>query len=83
LAQAIAGHYRFLQETGEFVQRERSRLRAELDLLLREELAARWRLNTPQAEYERVLQSLEQRQISPYSAVDQLLDHQRLETKGR
>jgi LAO/AO transport system kinase len=83
LAQAIAGHYRFLQETGEFVQRERSRLRAELDLLLREELAARWRLTTPQAEYERVLQSLEQRQISPYSAVDQLLDNQRSYGKGR
>lgn len=73
LAQAIAMHYEYLKTSGELNQRERSRLRSELDLLLRETLVHRWRENVSEDRYDRVLDGLLQREHSPWQAVEALL----------
>jgi LAO/AO transport system kinase len=74
LAQAITLHYKHLCDTGELAQRERARLRSELDLLLRETLVARWRANVPDVRYDQALERLVERELSPWQAVDMLLD---------
>ena len=73
LAQAIQQHYTYLQHSGELVQRERSRLQAELELLLREALVARWREGVPAGQYEEALQRIAERRQSPWDAVDELV----------
>jgi LAO/AO transport system kinase len=74
LAQAIARHYQFLQETGDWQLREQTRLQAELDLLLQEALVSRWRARISESHYQDVLHNLVEREISPWQAVDALLD---------
>lgn len=74
LADIIALHYQYLQDTGELQRRECTRLKSELDILLRESLISRWRANVPQGEYEAALQRLVERRISPRQAVNLLLD---------
>jgi len=74
LADAIARHYQHLMTSGELSQRERSRLRSELDNLLRDRLVARWRATVSQDAYNQALHNLVDRKISPRQAVDLLLN---------
>jgi LAO/AO transport system kinase len=74
LAEAIAHHYNYLSETGELQLRERARLQSELDLLLRETLVSRWRHKISEARYDQAMQQLLLRKISPWQAVEGLLD---------
>lgn len=74
LAQVIENHYHYLQDSGEWLRRERYRIKAELDLLLQERLVARWRSSVSEERYSRVLQSLVERQLSPWEAVIELTD---------
>jgi LAO/AO transport system kinase len=73
LVESISNHYRHLQTTGEMVQRERTRLRSELDLLLRETLLARWRERVPEAEYWEAIEQITRRELSPWDAADLLV----------
>lgn len=73
LAEAINRHYQYLQSTGELAQRERARLRSELDLLLRETLVHRWRQRVPEDEYYTALDQIMRREISPWDAADRLV----------
>ena len=73
LAQAIANHYRYLQDSGELKRREQARLKAELDLLLRETLVSRWRETVLEGEYNQALHRLVLREISPWQAVESLM----------
>jgi LAO/AO transport system kinase len=73
LAAAITAHWEHLKTTGELAQRERSRLRLELDLLLREALLARWRERVSEAEYWQAVERIARRELSPWDAVDQLV----------
>jgi LAO/AO transport system kinase len=75
LAGAIARHRSYLQETGSWKQRERWRVQAELDLLLQNTLVEGFRSQLPSGAYERLLQDLLERRISPYQAVEQLLEN--------
>ena len=68
----MARHYQYLCETGELQQREQTRLKSELDLLLRERLVRRWRERVTETEYEQTLKRLVQRDISPWQAVELL-----------
>ena len=77
LAEAIGAHYRYLHESGEWGRRERARLKAELDLLLRDTLVTRWRSSLPEEQYQQVLRSLAAREMSPRQAVRSLLDSKR------
>lgn len=74
LAQAIANHRDFLQSTGEWVRRERARLEAELETLLQNTMMDRWRISTPEADYEKALDQLLARELSPRQAVAALLN---------
>jgi len=73
LMQDIESHRRHLEETGELGNRERSRLKSELDLMIRDELVGRWRERVEDGVYERVVQRLVNREISPWQAVDELV----------
>jgi LAO/AO transport system kinase len=73
LAVEIQRHASYLQESGEWARRERLRLQAELDQLLRETLVARWRRKAPDGHYPEVLERLAARALSPYQAVAELL----------
>jgi len=72
LAAAIAGHRQHLAASGELAQRELARLRAELDLLLREALVARWQDRMPDERYAEMLERVARREVSPWQAADEL-----------
>ena len=73
LAAAITAHRQHLETSGELAERERARLRSELDTLLREALVARWRAGLPDDLYETTLDRLSRRETSPWEAVEKLL----------
>jgi LAO/AO transport system kinase len=72
--QAIIQHRQHLQASGEWQRRERSRLETELDGLLQATLVSRWRNQISVQEYQRVIARLAERRISPWQAVEALLD---------
>jgi LAO/AO transport system kinase len=72
--QAILHHRQHLEASGEWQRRERSRLESELDGLLRATLVSRWRNRISTREYQNVIARLVDRQISPWQAVEVLLD---------
>ena len=74
LAKIIEEHYHYLQDSGEWLRREHYRIKAELDLLLQETLVARWRSSVSEERYSQVLQSLVERELSPWDAVAKLTD---------
>jgi LAO/AO transport system kinase len=74
LAEAIARHREFLQGSGDWALRERARLQAELEALLRDRLVARWREGAAAARFEELVDRLVARQISPHQAVSELVD---------
>ena len=74
LVEAIDDHQAYLQTTGSWEQRERWRLQTELDQLLQSTLVAGFRSRLAAGAYERVLDELFQRRISPYQAVDRLVN---------
>ncbi len=74
LAKAIAEHRAFLQSTDAWKQRERWRLQTELDQLLQSTLFENFQADLKPGEYERTLQDLLDRRISPFQAARQLVD---------
>ena len=74
LAGAISAHFAHLKSSGELAERERARLRSELDLLLRETLILRWRDQVAEENYIHALEALLRREVSPWQAVEILLD---------
>jgi GTPase len=73
LAGAIQQHRGYLQASGELAEREMTRLRAELDLLVHETLIGRWRSRTSQERYLQALQRIARRELSPWQAADELV----------
>ncbi len=74
LVEVLVQHRAYLENTGSWEQRERWRLQAELDLLLQSTLMESFRTRLPAGAYDRALKNLLQRRISPYQAVEQLVD---------
>jgi len=74
LFQEIARHRVYLAESGEWQRRERLRLQSELDMLLQALLVSRWRQTVSAEAYQDVVDRLLQRDISPWQAVEALLD---------
>jgi len=74
LVDAIHRHRLHLDQTGEWQQRERDRLRAEMELILHAALIDRWRETIPEADYQAVLAALLERRLSPRQAVEKLLN---------
>lgn len=74
LAEAVARHLDYLHQTGGWQERDRARLEVELENLLREGLFARWKSGLPTGSYTAALASVIERKISPYEAVENLLE---------
>lgn len=77
LASIIDQHKAYLLESGEWVLRDRLRLRSHLDNLLQAALMKRWHQEVPDRYYRGVLDRLERREISPWQAVEDLLNGDR------
>ncbi len=74
LVEAIDRHTAYLQTTGAWQARDRSRLQAELEQLVQVELNNNWRASVPPEFIQETLAQVETRQISPYQAA-KLLTH--------
>jgi LAO/AO transport system kinase len=72
LVDLIVKHRKYLEQTGDFQIRERTRLARELHLRLQDSLLSEWRDNLPNGIYDKVLEQLVSREISPQEAVSQL-----------
>ena len=72
--QAVLSHRSHLETSGEWQRRERARLESELDSLLQATLVSRWRESISTRDYQSVVASLMERRISPWQAVQVLLD---------
>jgi LAO/AO transport system kinase len=72
LVGAITAHRQHLDASGGWARRERWRLQAELDMLLTHRLVEDFRARLPGGIYERVLEDLLGRRISPFQAVEKL-----------
>ncbi len=73
LADAIASHRQQLESTGGWAQRDLWRLQSELDQLLQNTLVDSFRSRLPPAAYQRAVESILERRISPYQAVENLI----------
>ncbi len=74
LAEAIARHVQYVQDSGDWAARDRARLEAELETALRERLIQRFLESTQRDQYEEMVQQVLNRNISPYEAVNTLLN---------
>ena len=74
LVDAIAHHAEHLRQSGEWNQRERSRLRSEVEMLIQESLVAQFHVNVPPGRYDELLSQVFEHQVSPWKAVRTLLD---------
>jgi LAO/AO transport system kinase len=74
LAKAITDHHSYLESSGSWQQHERWRLQAELDQLLQNTLMEDLRLRLPAGTYQQTVEDLVQRRISPFQAVERLVN---------
>ncbi len=74
LAESIARHVAHLRQSGDWSARDRARLGSELEAVLREALMGRFMDTIPQKKYEEILEKVLNRNISPYEAVNLLLN---------
>jgi LAO/AO transport system kinase len=81
LGEAIAQHRAYLENSGDWARRERTRLQTELENLLQETLVARWRKQVTDGQYRAVLESILSRDLGPFEAVEKLLDNNILKEK--
>ncbi len=64
LQNEISRYYENILETRELARRNQSRLKSELDILLRETLVARWQERVPESIYMEIIDRLNKREIS-------------------
>jgi LAO/AO transport system kinase len=74
LTEAIARHVQYLHKSGDWDARDRARLEAELESALRETLIQRFMENVQKNRYEEMVQQVLNRNISPYAAINALID---------
>jgi LAO/AO transport system kinase len=75
LVEAITAHRVYLNATGGWAMRERWRLQTELDMLLTNRLVDDFRSRLPEGLYEQTLEDMLERRISPFQAVDKLVNN--------
>ncbi len=73
LAQAVDQHADYLRRSGEWKRREAARLQADLEMLIQATLMQRWRQTLSDGVYEEVFARLAERQLSPYEALERLI----------
>ena len=70
---AIHAHGEFLHHSGEWQKRDEHRLKSELEKLIEQRLMEHWRDGVEDEIYQRLLQNMKERKISPYQAVEELV----------
>jgi len=75
VAEAIARHRQHLTQSGEWQERDRTRLEAELESMIKDNLVQRWRASIPPQAYQATLQELIERRISLHQAADKLTNN--------
>lgn len=78
LGEQILAHRVHLVQSGGWQQREQTRLKAELENLVQAALVSRWRSGLPGEKHKQVLEAVFRREISPWQAVEKLLEGTRL-----
>ncbi len=73
LGEEIARHQSYLQTSGDLLYKEKIRLKTEMDDLLKRALVSRWRESATAETYQKVLDKLVAREISPQQAVQILI----------
>ena len=71
---AIIEHKAYLNESGEWLEREKDRSRYEMEQLLQARVMERLRDDVPFAERQRLITAVAAREIDPYTAVTQLFE---------
>jgi LAO/AO transport system kinase len=74
LANSIARHAAHLRQNGDWALRDKARLGSELEALLQEELVNRFFERVPKEKYEAIVEKVMQRNLSPYEAIQTLLN---------
>ena len=74
LAESIERHATYLESSGDWRRREHSRLETELDALIQDSLTNQFRSKLPEEAYDRVLARILERQLSPWEAVEILMN---------
>ncbi len=77
VVETINRHRLHIEQTGERQRRERERLRNTLEAMLRDTLMERWRASLESGVFERMLEGLETRRVSPFEAVSRLLNREK------
>ncbi|MBC7249662.1 MAG: methylmalonyl Co-A mutase-associated GTPase MeaB [Anaerolineae bacterium] len=73
LVQAIEAHAAFLRESGLFGQRERERVAAEFEHLLREQLMRQFVSRIAPEQWDELIERMVRREVDPYTAAEMLL----------
>lgn len=77
LADSIAKHAEHLRQSGDWADRDRTRLRSELEAILMDALMFEFLQNIPQEEYNETIEKVLNRTIAPITAVTYLLNVER------
>jgi LAO/AO transport system kinase len=72
LYSSIQDHRKHLAESGEWEQREQSRMETELAMIVQDRLMRQWRSRLPVEQYQQILDAVYHRRISPWQAAEQL-----------
>jgi len=75
LATRIEDHRTYLDHSSRWSEKEKRRLKSEMDAMLREALISNWKQSITPGLYQQVLKQLVDRQISPQQAVAKLLEN--------
>ncbi|HET9905652.1 MAG TPA: methylmalonyl Co-A mutase-associated GTPase MeaB [Anaerolineales bacterium] len=82
LAESIARHVDHLRQSGDWTARVRTKVGSEVDTLLREELMSRFLENVSREKYDEIIEKVLNRNLSPYEAVQVLMDFASLAVTG-
>ena len=74
LAESIAEHAAHLHQSGDWAARDRARLGSGLEAVLGEALMTRFHENISQEKYEEIIEQVLSRSLSPWEAVQSLLN---------
>jgi LAO/AO transport system kinase len=74
LVDLVEAHRAYLQNTGEWLRREKERSRREVEQLLQARFMARFQAAVPQTDREQLIMAVAARHTDPYTAVNQLFE---------
>lgn len=74
LADSIDRHATYLESSGDWERRDYLRLETELDALIQDTLTSQFRSKLPDKAYEQVLKRILERKLSPWEAVETLMN---------